>query len=44
MATKLKRKKHHTRKKRGGIHRHKFAACAKKCHGNRSCMSACLKR
>lgn len=42
MATKLKRK--HSRRKKGGIRRHKFAMCAKRCHGNRNCMSTCLKR
>jgi hypothetical protein len=44
MATKLKRKHHGRRRKRGGIRRHKFAMCAKRCHGNRNCMSACLRK
>jgi hypothetical protein len=43
MATKLKKRKHHARRKKGGIHKHRFTMCAKKWHGNRSCMSACLK-
>ena len=43
MATKLK-KKHVKKRKKGGIHRHKFAMCAKQCRGNRNCMSTCLKR
>jgi hypothetical protein len=43
MATKLK-KKYAKARKRGGIHNHKFVMCAKKCHGNRNCMSACLRR
>jgi hypothetical protein len=42
MTTKLKKK--HAKRKKGGIHKHKFAMCAKRCHGNRSCMSACLRR
>ncbi|MFZ8809645.1 MAG: hypothetical protein ACO2PN_16270 [Pyrobaculum sp.] len=43
MSTKLKRKQVRKRK-RGGIRRHKFAMCAKKCRGNKNCMSTCLKK
>jgi hypothetical protein len=43
MSARLKRK-YKTRKKRGGIRKHRFAACAKHCGGNRRCMAACLKR
>jgi hypothetical protein len=42
MSTKLK--KHAKKRKHGGIHKHKFAMCAKHCRGNRNCMSACLKK
>jgi len=43
MPIKLKRKQARKRK-RGGIRNHKFAMCAKKCRGDRNCMSACLKK
>jgi hypothetical protein len=43
MFIKLK-KKHARKRKKGGISKHKFAMCAKRCRGNRSCMSACLRR
>ncbi len=43
MLAKLKRR-YKSRKKKGGIRKHRFAACAKRCRGNRGCMSACLKR
>ena len=43
MFTKLKRKRVKRRAK-GGIHRHKFVMCAKKCRGNKNCMSSCLKK
>jgi hypothetical protein len=42
MASKLK-KRHARKRKKGGIRRHKFAMCAKKCRGNRDCMSTCLR-
>jgi len=44
MTTKLKRK--HAGRKKGGIRKHKFAMCAKRCKGSRNyrgCMSTCLK-
>jgi hypothetical protein len=43
-ATKSRKKRRTARRKKGGIHRYKFAMCAKKCRGNRSCMSACLRQ
>lgn len=44
-ATKSRKKRRTAKRRRsGGIHRHKFAMCAKQCRGNRSCMSACLRK
>jgi len=43
MFAKLKRR-YKNRKKKGGIRKHRFIMCTRRCGGDRSCMSACLKR